>query len=159
MIRTLIYWEIWLLVAFALVVGQELVALLYARRKGLTQNVSRVASFSLLLALAAVYALLDFGWLRYDDGADSLEALRRLPTANWGYLVLGIMIAVVLTYEVTALLGARRAGLTKAVTRLASLLAAVFLLIVLMGINQAKWNLYLERLEATYLDAIQAAGD
>ena len=155
MIHTLATWELWLLGAFVLVVGEELVALLVARRRGLTRNVSRVVTFSLLLLLAAVYALLEVRWLRFDEGADGLEALRRLPTANWGYLLLGVMIALVLAYEVSALVQARIAGLTSTVSRLAALLIAVVLLLVLLGISQAKWDLYLDGLEAAYSESVR----
>ena len=155
MIRTFATWELLLLGAFVLVVAEELVALLVARRKGLTRNVSRVVTFSALLALAAVYALLELRWLRFDDSAGSgMEALRKLPSANWGYLVLGVMIALVLAYEVSALVQARIAGLTSTVSRLAALLIAVVLLLVLLGISKAKWNLYLERLDAIYAESL-----
>ncbi len=158
MIRTLTTWELWLLGAFVLVVGGELVALLVARQRGLTRNVSRVVTFSLLLALAVVYALLEISWLRFDEGREGLDALRRLPTANWGYLVLGVMIALVLAYEVSALVQARIAGLTSTVSRLAALLIAVVLLLVLLGISQAKWNLYLEGLENAYSESVRPEG-
>ena len=155
MIRTLAIWEILLLGAFVLVVGEELVALLIARRRGLTRNVSRVVTFSLLLALALVYAALELVWLRFDEGAAGMEALRRLPTANWSYLILGVMIALVLAYEVSALVQARIAGLTSTVSRLLALLICVVLLLVLLGISQAKWNLYLGRLEAVYSEGLR----
>ena len=155
MIHTLTTWELLLLGAFVLVVGEELVALLIARRKGLTKNVSRVVTFSVLLILAGTYALLDLRWLRFDEGAEGLEALRQLPTANWGYLVLGVMIALVLAYEVSALVQARIAGLTTTVVRLAALLIAVVLLLVLLGISQVKWDLYLGRLEAAYSESVR----
>lgn len=158
MIRTLATWELWLLGAFVLVAGEELVALLVARRRGLTRNVSRVATFSLLLVLALVYALREISWLCFDEGSDGLEALRRLPTANWGYLVLGVMIALVLAYEVSALVHARIAGLTSTVSRLAALLIAVVLLLVLLGISQARWNLYLDGLEAAYSESVLPEG-
>ena len=154
MISTLATWELWLLGAFVLVVGEELVALLLARRKGLTRNVSRVATFSLLLLLAGSYAILEIRWLRFEESAIGMEALRRLPTANWGYLLLGVMIALVLAYEVSALVQARMAGLTSTVSRLAALLIAVVLLLVLLGISQVKWNLYLERLDAIYSESL-----
>ena len=154
MIRTLATWELLLLGAFVLVVGEELVALLMARRRGLTRNVSRVVTFSSLLALATIYALLEVQWVRFDENAVGMEALRRLPTANWGYLVLGVMIALVLAYEVSALVQARKAGLTSTVSRLLALLIAVVLLLVLLGISQMKWNLYLDRLDSIYSESL-----
>ena len=158
MIHTLATWELLLLGAFVLVVGEELVALLIARRKGLTRNVSRVVTFSVLLLLAGTYAVLELRWLRFDDTAEGIDALRQLPTANWGYLVLGVMIAVVLAYEVSALVQARIAGLTSTVLRLAALLIAVVLLLVLLGISQVKWDLYLDRLDAAYSESVRPDG-
>ena len=154
-IRNLITWELLILGAFVLIVGAELVKLLIARRRGLTKNVSRVVTFSSLLVLAGAYALLELRWLSYDEAAGSLEALRQLPTANWGYLVLGVMIALVLAYEVASLVHARLSGLTTAAFRLAALLVAVVLLLVLLGISQVKWDLYLGGLEAAYSESVQ----
>ena len=155
MIQTLATWEMLVLGAFILVVGEELATLLIARRKGLTENVSRVVTFSSLLALALVYALLELSWLRFDDSASGMQALRQLPTANWGYLLLGVMISLVLAYEVSALVQARRAGLTSTVSRLLALLVAAVLLLVLLGISQVKWNLYLEQLDAVYSESLR----
>ncbi len=158
MIRTLATWELWLLAAFVLVVGEELVALLVARGRGRTRNVSRVVTFSALLLLAGIYAFLELRWLRFDEAADGMAALRRLPTANWGYLVLGVMIALVLAYEVSALVQARIAGLTSTVSRLMALLIAVVLLLVLLGISQVKWDLYLDQLESIYAHGLLPDG-
>ena len=156
MIRTLTIWELWLVAAFAVVVGRELAGLVVARRQGLTENVSRLVTFSSLLLLACVYGAIGVAWLRATAGSfDELEGLRRVPTANWGYLVLGVMIALVLAYELSALVQARIAGLTRTVSRLLALLIAVLLLLVLLGISQTKWDLYLDRLEATYSDSLQ----
>ncbi|MFQ5351022.1 MAG: hypothetical protein ACE5EG_11315 [Thermoanaerobaculia bacterium] len=110
MLRTLSLWELGLLAAFVVVMGQELIALLVARRQGLTRNVSRVVTFSSLLVLAILYGLLTLRLLPSPHNAD---AIRRLPTANWGYLVLGVMLTVVLAWELAALVQARMAGLTR----------------------------------------------
>lgn len=158
MLRTLTVWELWLLGAFVLVVAEELVALLLAKRKGLTTNRSRVVTFSTLLVLAVVYGVMALPWLRVGEGGSGLAGLGDLPTANWGYLLLGVMIALVLAYEVSALVHARMLGLTRTVSRLAALLIAVLLLIVLIGISEAKWNLYLDRLEAVYSESLRQGG-
>ncbi len=155
MLRTLTIWELWLLGAFVLVVGEELVALLLAKRKGLTANRSRVVTFSVLLVLAGVYAALAIPWLQVEESKTGLAGLSGLPTVNWGYLLLGVMIALVLAYEVSALVHARMLGLTRTVSRLAALLIAVLLLIVLIGISEAKWNIYLDRLEAVYSESLE----
>ena len=68
------------------------------------------------------------------------------------------MIAVVLAYEVSALVQARIAGLTSTVLRLAALLIAVVLLLVLLGISQVKWDLYLDRLDAIYSESLRTGG-
>ncbi len=154
MLRTLTIWELWLLAAFALVVGQELVALLMARRRGETRNLSRVVTFASLLVLTVVHGLLT---LRLLPSGDSAEALRRL-TGNWGYLVLGVMITVVLAWELASLIQARIAGLTRNTTRLAALMIAAFLLLVLLGISQVKWELYVQQLEDFYAESVQADG-
>ena len=153
MIQTLTGWELLLLGAFVLIMGEELVTLLVARRKGVTRNVSRVATYSSLIVLAAIYTLHELQWLRFDEAAGGMQPLRHLPTANWGFLVLGVMCAVVAGYGST-LIRARIAGLTRTVSRLVALAIAVVLLLVLLGISQVKWNLYLERLEAVYSESL-----
>ena len=157
MIRTLAICELLALGAFALVVGKELVGLLVARRKGLTRNVSRVVTFSALLVLAVFYGLYELRWLRLDETAGP-EALRTLPKANSGILVLGVMIALVLAYEVSALVQARIAGLTSSMSRLTALLIAVFLLLVLLGISQVRFDIYLDQLDAIYNKVLLPGG-
>ncbi len=139
--------------------GEELVSLLLARHRGLTRNVSRVVTFSLLLVLAVAYGLFELRWLRLEDGARGVEGLRRLPMGNWGLLVLGVMIALVLAYELAALVHARAAGLTRTVSRLVALLIAVALLLVLLGISQVKWDIYLDQLDAIYSETLLPEGD
>ena len=73
-------------------------------------------------------------------------------------LVLGVMIALVLAYEASALVQARSAGLTREVYRLVALFSAGVLLLVLLGISQAKWGLYLGQLEATYSESLLPDG-
>lgn len=159
MIRTVTIWELWLLVALVLVVGRELVALLMARRKGLTRNVSRVVTFSSLLVLAAVYGTLAVSWFRVDANLGAREELHRLPMFNWGYPLLGVMIAVVLAYELAALVHARGSGMTSNVSRLASLSVSIVLLLVLLGISEVRWELYLvQRLESASSDSL-STGD
>ncbi len=154
MIRTLTLWELGLVLAFALVILQQLGALLLARRKGLTRNVSRVVTFSASLALAVIYFGVTANWLRVLDAADPLTAMRRLPTGNWGYLVLVMMIGLVLAYEVASHVHALRAGLTSNLSRLMALGIAVLLLLVLLGMSDLKWELYLQQLEAVVQDSL-----
>ncbi len=152
MIRIITIWELLVLSALVLLVGRELVALLQARRKGLTRNVSREVTFSTLLALAVGYGALAVRWLNVDVSIGTVEDLHRLPLANWGHLVLLVMIIVILTYELTALVYARGSGLTSNVTRLVSFSASILMLLVLLGMSEIRWDLYFERrLEAVQL--------
>ncbi len=159
MTRTLTLWELGLLVAFALIVGSQLGGLLMARRRGLTRNVTRVVNFSALLALAAVHLVLTLRWLQLADEVDPLVALRSLPAANWGYLLLVVMIILVLAYEAASHVLALRAGLTKNVSRLAALGVAAVILLALIGISDARWDLYLDEVEISFQQSLAAGLD
>ena len=115
---------------------------------------SRVVTFSGLLVLAAAYTVLELRWLRFDEALGGMDTLHSLPTGNWDYLVLGVMISVLLVYEVAGVVQARRAGLTKVVSRLVALLAALVLLLLVLSISQVKWDLYLDGLEAAYAKSV-----
>lgn len=148
-------WELGLVAALVLVIGDQLRALLTARRQGLTRNLSRVVTFSALLVLAALYGLVSLRWLGIVSVDDPLASLQRMPSANWGYLVSGLMIALLLAYEVAALVQARRTGLTTNFSRLVALGIAVVILFVLLGMSAVKWDVYLGQLEATFQDSLQ----
>ncbi|MFQ5351021.1 MAG: hypothetical protein ACE5EG_11310 [Thermoanaerobaculia bacterium] len=64
------------------------------------------------------------------------------------------MIALVLAYELSALVQARRAGLTSTVYRLTALLIAIVLLLALLGISQIRWETYLDQLDTIYSETL-----
>lgn len=155
MIQTFTWLEVGVAAAILLLAGNELIGLVLARRQGLTRNVSRLVTYSSLMVLGLVYGALSLRGSAAMTAADPLAGMRQAPTANWPYLVAAVMIAVVASYEVASHVGALRSGLTTNVSRLVSLAGVLVLLVVLLGISAAKWDLYLERLESTYLEAIR----
>lgn len=154
MIRTFTWWEVGVATAIILLAAQQFLGLLIARRKGLTGNVSRLVTYGVLAGLGLLYAVLSVRFASTLEAADAMAGFRSLPTANWTYLVAAVMIGLVAAYEASSHVGAMRAGLTRNVSRLVSLAGIIVLLLVLIGISAAKWDLYLERLESTYREAV-----
>jgi hypothetical protein len=76
------------------------------------------------------------------------------PTFNWTYLIPGVIVAILATWESLSIYRARRAGLTDNLSRLVTHSVMVLVLVVMMGLSVRKWDRYLDRLEATYADSI-----
>ena len=146
MIEKLTLWEIALVGALLVLNGTELAALGIARWKGLTSNVSRLVVHGTILLGAFIYA-----WLTIDF-ADSLTSvsygnLAGLPDSNWPYLVLLVAIGGMVGHELISHMRAIRAGLTRNVSRIATRVVMLILLVVMVGISELRWIVYLENLE------------
>ncbi|HVS03352.1 MAG TPA: hypothetical protein VMT16_11330 [Thermoanaerobaculia bacterium] len=155
MIRTLTWWELTLAAALLLLAGSEWIGLWLARRRGLTANVSRLVSHGIVLALVLAYAIYAATWTRGLEGGDLALRLRELPTVNWTYVILGLIAAVMVSWDLVALVHARSRGLTTNVSRMVSHLAMLIILVVMVGISVLKWDLYLDRVAETYREGIQ----
>lgn len=146
------FWEAGLAAMILLLSILPFASQLAARRRGLTRNVSRLVVHAVLIGLSTIYLALTLLW------ASALEWSevpgRSAPVGNWTYLLLAAMIAVVTSLEVISHLRARRQGLTRNLSRLVIHLALLATLVVMVGINQAKWSLYQTRLQRTYAPSL-----
>ena len=147
--------EILLGVAVFILAGSELMGVVRARREGRSQNVSRVITHGLMLALMVPYLLFAYRYLPLETSDAAIETFGT-PTFNWTYLLIGLMLATLAAWESVSMLRARRQGLTTNVSRLVTHSVMLIVLVVMMGLSVRKWDHYLDRLEATYADSIPA---
>jgi hypothetical protein len=148
--------EILLATAVFLLAFTELVGVMKARREGRSRNLSRVLSHTAMLVLLVAYAV--FAWLYLPLEANTGEiAVFNTPTFNWTYLIPGLIVAILAAWESLSVYQARRAGLTENTSRLVTHSVMVLVLVVMMGLSVRKWELYLDRMEATYAQSIPHA--
>jgi hypothetical protein len=148
--------EILLATAVFLLAFTELMGVMKARREGRSRNLSRVLSHTAMLVLLVAYAV--FAWLYLPLEADTGEiAVFNTPTFNWTYLIPGLIVAILAAWESLSVYQARRAGLTENTSRLVTHSVMVLVLVVMMGLSVRKWELYLDRMEATYAQSIPHA--
>lgn len=155
MIQTYTWWEIALAAALFLLAALEVIQLAIARSKGLTENISRLVTHLVLMLLLVAYAAYTLFWSETLEKSDLAALVRESPTLNWTYLLLGVMVAVIVSYELIALARARGRGLTSNLSRVVSHAAMLILLVVLMGISMLKWDLYLDKLATAYKDSLR----
>jgi hypothetical protein len=143
-------WEVLLATAAFALVGTEVVSLIQARRRGLTRNVSRLVTHGLVMVLLVAYVGYGLYWHRLVTSPDFASRVDELPTFSWPYLLLGLMLVLLISYELVAVFRARRLGWTSNLSRLLSRGAVVVLLLLLAEISGQKWQLYLEKVLDTY---------
>ncbi len=146
MIEILTWWEVALVSAVVLLAAGEAVALGVARWQGRTRNVSRLVSHALIICSAIVY-----GWLmvRFSGSLAGVDWINfsQAPDANWPYLVTFGAIGVLVSHELIRHLRAIRAGRTRNVSRVMSRVVMLLLLVVMVSINEVRWQLYLDHLK------------
>ncbi len=146
MIQTLTWFEIALAGAVLMLSVAESAALGMARWRGLTRNVSRFVTHGLVIAGTIAYCWVTFVWAKSLESPTYLTSFHLAPTANWPYVVVLAAIALVVCHELITHLRAIRMGLTRNVSRIVSRIVSLVLLVVMTGICQLRWQLYLEHL-------------
>ncbi len=154
MFAILSYWDLGLAAATALLALGEVRALIVARRKGLTRNVSRLVTHGLIALLMLVYIMLGVGWLRTYHSLGTEIDLTGIYTMIWTYSLLGLAIALLVGVEISAHLRALEAGLTRDVSRLTTRIVMLVVMLVMLSVNVRRWDLFLDELEAPYHDMI-----
>ena len=148
MIQSLTWWEIALAMAIALLATVETISMCIARGRGLTRATGRLIAHALVLVSICVYGWLALDWSRSLEQAVHLTNYNEVPTANWPYLVLAVVIAMVISWELISHLRALKAGLTRNISRIVSRGVMLILLAVMIGISEVRWQLYLDELKA-----------
>jgi hypothetical protein len=157
MFELLSKWDIALAAATAVLALGEAAALWVARRRGLTRNVSRLVTHGLLGLLMIVYAGLALRWLQTYRTLGEIRDFTLSPTINWNYVILGWALALLISIEIVAHLRAIKDGLTRNVSRLATRLVMLILMLIMLSITLQKWDLFLDKYEASYRSSIPIA--
>ncbi len=152
MFEVLSYWDIGLAAATALLALGKARGHLVARRKGLTRNVSRLATHGLIGLLMLVYIRLGVGWLQTYHSLGVQPDLSGMYTMIWTYGLLGLAMALLVTLEISTHLRALGAGLTRNVSRLITCLVMLVVMLVMLSVNLRRWDLFIDELEAPYRD-------
>lgn len=145
--------EILLAIAVFLLAANELRGIVRARREGRSQNLSRVISHAAMLVLLLAYVAFAWSYLPLEASAGEINGFNT-PTFNWTYLIPGVIVTILAAWESLSIYRARRAGLTENNSRLMTHSVMVLVLVVMMGLSVRKWDRYLERMEATYVESI-----
>jgi hypothetical protein len=148
--------EILLAAAVFLLAATELLGVMKARREGRSRNLSRVLSHMAMLVLLVAYAAFAWSYLPLEASTGEIADFNT-PTFNWTYLIPGIIVAILAAWESLSVYQARRAGLTENTSRLVTHSVMVLVLVVMMSLSVRKWDLYLDRMEATYAQSIPQA--
>ncbi len=146
MIQTLTWFEIALAGAVLLLSVAESVALGIARWHGRTRNVSRLVTHGLVIAGTIAYAWVTLAWSNSLESPTYLTSFHQAPTSNWPFVVVLAAIGLAACHELITHLRAVRQGMTRNVSRIVSRVVALLLLVVMAGICQLRWQLYLEHL-------------
>jgi ACR3 family arsenite efflux pump ArsB len=78
-------------------------------------------------------------------------------TMLWVYCLLGLAIAVLATLEISTHLRALKRGQTRNVSRLINCLLMLVVMLIMVGVNWTRWNVFIDELEAPYQDLISTS--
>ena len=130
-----------------------------ARRKGLTRNLSRLVAHVLIGLLMLAYIRLSIGWLQTYNTLGTDPDVTGMFTMLWVYCLLGLAIAILATLEISTHLRALNSGQTRNVSRLINCLVMLVVMLIMVGVNWTRWNVFIAELEAPYQDMISTSAD
>ena len=151
MIKTLVLLEVGLAAAIFLLAAAQYLGLSQARREGRTQNVSRLMTYGTLMALTVIYAVGNLIWL---GSAQNPQNIQDLPTVNWTFLIIAVMIGILAAWDLVTHIRFALTGQPHYKPRLMTALAMVLLMVLLVGLNLSRWQVYLDEIESTYVESI-----
>ena len=133
----------------ALIVGllaaNEVRGILAARIAGRSRNLSRLLSHILMLLLLGPWVGYSFYWVEVMEAPGVTIETFGSSALNLQYLLLGVGLILIATWEILSLTHARRAGVTTNVSRLVSHIVIVALVVLMVGLSLIKWNDYAGR--------------
>ena len=157
MLQTLVWLEVGLAAAIFLLAAAQYLGLTIARREGKTENRSRLLAYGSLMVLAVLYAAGSLIWLQSAVNTNDLTKIETLPTVNWTYPVIAVMIGTLSAWDLVNHLRATLIKEPHYKPRLMTALAMVLLLVLLVGLNLNRWQVYLDELQDTYSYSIPAS--
>jgi magnesium-transporting ATPase (P-type) len=154
MIKTLVLLEVGLAAAIFLLAAAQYLGLSQARREGRTQNVSRLMTYGTLMALTVIYAVGNLIWLGSAQNTQDVGQIENLPTVNWTFLIIAVMIGILAAWDLVTHIRFALTGQPHYKPRLMTALAMVLLMVLLVGLNLSRWQVYLDEIESTYVESI-----
>lgn len=154
MLQTLVWLEVGLAAAIFLLAAAQYLGLSMARREGRTSNRSRLIAYGSLMSLTVIYAAGSLIWLRSVIEAQDITKVANLPIVNWTYLVIAIMIGMLAAWDLVNHVRATLVNEPHYKPRLLTSLAMILLLVLLVGLNLSRWQVYLDEIQDTYSDSI-----
>jgi magnesium-transporting ATPase (P-type) len=154
MIKTLVFLEVGLAAAIFLLAAAQYLGLSQARREGRTQNISRLVTYGTLMALTVIYAVGNLIWLGSAPSPQDMSQMENLPTVNWTFLIIAVMIGILAAWDLVTHIRFVLTSLPHYKPRLMTALAMVLLMILLVGLNLARWEVYLDDIQDTYVESI-----
>ena len=154
MIKTLVLLEVGLAAAIFLLAAAQYLGLSQARREGRTQNVSRLVTYGCLMALTVIYAVGNLIWLASAPDLKDLGSIEDLPTVNWTFLIIAVMIGILAAWDLVTHIRFVLTNQPHYKPRLMTAIAMVLLMVLLVGLNLSRWEVYLDEVQATYAESI-----
>jgi hypothetical protein len=101
-----------------------------------------------------IYAVGNLIWLGSAPSSQNLGPIENLPTVNWTFLVIAVMIGILAAWDLVTHIRFVLTSLPHYKPRLMTALAMVLLMILLVGLNLARWEVYLDETQSTYVESI-----
>jgi len=125
-----------------LLAGNEIRGIIAARMAGRSRNLSRLISHGIMLALLGLWTSYTFYWVKVMDSPGVTIETFGSSALNLPYLLLGISLILIATFEILTLYRARRQGFTTNVSRLIVHGLMVLLVLTMVGLSLLKWSEY-----------------
>jgi len=124
----------------------EFLAILLARIKKLTKNISRIITHFIICVILIIISINSVIWLKYIEKFNIMK-IQKPIFVNWSFLVILILIGFLFIYEFIGIYNARRYKLTKNISRLITHFVMLILFFILIYCSVIKWNIYIEMLK------------
>jgi hypothetical protein len=121
----------------------ELLGVVLARIKGLTKNVSRIVSHSIICLISLVLLFNSLHWITYITQLQT-QKIHNVTVTNWPFLLVSVTMGLLMVYEFIGIYTARKAKLTKNISRIITHFVLLLLFCVLFYFSVVKWNTYIE---------------
>lgn len=144
--------------AIFLLAAAQYLGLSQARREGRTQNISRLVMYGSLMALTVIYAVGNLFWLGSGASPQDMSQVEDLPTVNWTFLIIAVMIGVLAAWDLATHIRFVLTSQPHYKPRPMTALAMVLLMVLLVGLNLSRWQVYLDEIQATYVESIPVQG-
>ncbi len=140
--------EALLAASVALLTIHEIRGILAARLARRSRNLSRLISHVLMLVLLGPWIGYTFYWVKVMESPGVTVYTFGSSALNLPYLLLGVALMLIATFEILSLYRARLKGATTNVSRLVSHALIVFMVVAMVGLSVLKWNEYAQRPES-----------